>query len=39
MTKEEWWAKYDSRKLCREHSKQFNEWWDTDKFDWGYKNF
>jgi len=34
MTKEEWWKKYSSFKLCEDYSDFFDEWWDPDKFDW-----
>jgi len=36
MTKEEWWKKYNSWDLCYGHSKKFDEWWDPDKYNWGF---
>ena len=34
MKKEEWWSKYNSYELCRDHNDKFDEWWDADRFDW-----
>jgi len=34
MKKEIWWKKYDSYTLCAYHHKQFDSWWDPDKFNW-----
>jgi len=34
MKKENWWKKYDSTELCLSHYRQFNSWWDPEKYDW-----
>jgi len=36
MTKEEYWEKYESDKLCDTYPDYFDIWWDREKFDWLY---
>ncbi len=31
--------KKDYRKLCRDHSDTFDEWFDKDQFDWEYSGY